>query len=107
VFFAGFAGEQDFEGLKEIAKDKGKIMFPGVLAGWDSQEKALKSIEGFEGKSDQKLTKVLYKIKTKVYSAVVCREFVTRLRANVEKIEEKDGVQVVDLVQQTGELGTV
>jgi len=107
VFFAGFAGEQDFETLKEIAEKKDKIMFPGVMAGWDSEEKALKSIEGFEGKSNQKLTKILYKVKTKVFSAVVCRQFVTRLRATIQTQNEKDGVTYFLLEEQKGEAKTV
>lgn len=107
VYFAGFAGEQDFEGLKEIAEKKDKIMFPGVIMGWDSEEKALKSIEGFEGKSKQTLKKILYKVKTKVFSAVVCRQFVTRLRARIETQNEKEGVTYFLLEQQVNEAGTV
>jgi hypothetical protein len=36
VFFAGFAGAEDLESLKEVAAAKGKLLFPGVLAGWSS-----------------------------------------------------------------------
>lgn len=99
VFFAGWAGKDDMVSLKEIANEKGKIMFPGVLSGWDSQEKALKSLDGFEGEGKQPVSKVVYKIKTKVHSAVVCREFVTRLRATVQNLEEKDGVTHIELAE--------
>jgi hypothetical protein len=107
VYFAGWAGKDDMESLQEIAKDKGKIMFPGVLSGWDSEEKALKSIEGFSGEGKQAVSKVVYKIKTKVHSAVVCREFVTRLRATIQNLEEKDGVTHIELAEQNFEFGTV
>jgi hypothetical protein len=108
VWFAGFLGEEDLGALKEIAEKKDKLMFPGIISGWDSEEKALKSLDGFDiTQSKQKLAKVVYKVKTEVHSAVVCRHFVSRLRANVEKHEEKDGVHHVDLVPQSGELGTV
>ena len=108
VWFAGFLGEQDLEALKEVAKDKGKMMFPGIISGWDSEEKALKSLDGFDmSQSKQKLAKVVYKVKTEVHSAVVCRHFVSRLRSTLESHEEKDGVHHVSLTPQSGELGTV
>uniref|UniRef100_A0A7S3CU34 Uncharacterized protein n=1 Tax=Strombidium rassoulzadegani TaxID=1082188 RepID=A0A7S3CU34_9SPIT len=107
VFFAGFIGENDLESLKGIAEAKGPIMFPGVIGGWESEEKALKTLDGVEASGDQKLSKVLYKIKTSVVSAVVCRHFVSRLHATVDKLEEKDGVQVVDLTSKAEEKLTV
>lgn len=53
IWFAGYAGENDYESLKGIAEAKGPIMFPGLVSGWDNQEKALKEVEGeIEGKQD-------------------------------------------------------
>ena len=83
-------------------------MFPGIVSGWDNQEKALKQIDGeIEGKQDQKLHKVVYHVTTKVCSAVVCRHFASRLRATIESLEEKDGVTHIELTNKPEEAITV
>jgi len=89
---SGFVGEDDFESLKGIAEAKGPILFPGVLAGWDAEDKAMKVIEGAQSNGKQTVFKTVYHIKTKVLSAVVCRHFATRVHAAIDKYEEKDGV---------------
>lgn len=107
VWFAGWAGDKDFESLKEISEAKGPIMFPGVLSGWDSAEAALRSLDKHEGKSDQPLHKVVFSAKTNVHSGVVCRHFVCRFRATIESHEEKEGVHTFALKAQEGEAGSV
>mmetsp|Transcript_24679 Transcript_24679/g.38392 ORF Transcript_24679/g.38392 Transcript_24679/m.38392 type:complete len:393 (-) Transcript_24679:193-1371(-) len=105
IWVSGFVGELDFESLKGIAEAKGPIMFPGPLAGWDSQETALGEIAGAE--SNGSTVKAVYHVKTKVVSAVVCRHFVCRLHATVDKHEEKDGVHHFDLTAVSEEAMTV
>ena len=95
VWFSGWAGAEDLLSLKELAAEKGDILFPGVIAGWGDEAAALKAHGEYNGK--QSAHKVLYKIKTKVCSAVVCREFVNRLSAKVDAHELKDGVNVFTL----------
>lgn len=86
IFFAGYLGTEDMLSLQGIAEG-GNILFPGVVAAWASEEEA--TTNGFQtelhGKNEVK--KVLFTTKTKVHSAVVCREFVYRFNAKVEKQE--------------------
>jgi len=105
VFFSGYVGEEDHASLLGIAEAKGPILFPGVAAGWASEKEALDAIGEYNGK--QKAKKVVYKTKTKVLSAVVCRHFASRFAAQVEKLEEKDGVVHVELADKTPEAQTI
>lgn len=105
VFFSGYLGEEDHASLVGIAEAKGPILFPGVAAGWASEKEALDAIGEYNGK--QKAKKVVYKTKTKVLSAVVCRHFASRFAAQVEKLEEKDGVVHVELADKTPEAQTI
>jgi len=103
IWISGFVGELDLESLKGIAEAKGPIMFPGPLAGWESEEAALKHIAGAESNGSQTVAKAVYHVKTKVISAVVCRHFVCRLHATVDKTEEKDGVHHFELTVREAE----
>ena len=95
TFFGGWAGEEDFASLSGIADAKGDILFPGVIAGWATKEEAVKAIGEYNGKQAAK--KVLYKVNTKVASAVVCRFFVNRLSATIDSKTEEDGVTIFEL----------
>lgn len=105
VFFSGYLGEEDHASLLGIAEIKGPILFPGVTSGWASEKEALDAIGEYNGKQNAK--KVVYKTKTKVLSAVVCRHFASRFAAQVEKLEEKDGVVHVELADKTPEAQTI
>lgn len=106
IFFAGYLGTEDIASLKGI-EENGNILFPGVVAAWASEEEATKN--GFQdelhGKNE--VQKVLFSSKTKVHSAVACREFVYRFNAKVEKQEDKDGVLHVTLADDSWEHKTL
>lgn len=105
IVFAGYLGVEDVESLKTIPEN-GNILFPGVVAAWASEEDATKnSFHELHGKNEVK--KVCFHAKTKVYSAVVCREFVYRFNAKVEKQEEKDGVLHITLADDSWEHKTL
>ena len=103
IWVSGLVGELDLESLKGIAEAKGAIMFPGPLAGWESEDAAIKHIAGAESKGSQACFKAIYKVKTKVVSAVVCRHFVGRLHAAIDSHEEKDGVHHFVLTDKSAE----
>ena len=105
IFFAGYLGAEDMESLKGIAEN-GNILFPGVVAAWASEEEAVKNSFGeMHGKNE--VSKVVFTTKTKVHSAIVCREFVYRFNAKVEKQEDKEGVLHVTLADDTWEHKTL
>jgi hypothetical protein len=81
-WFAGYLGLEDVESLKTIPEN-GNIMFPGIVAGWASEEDATKNSFGDISSSKNDLKKVVFTGKTKVLSSVVCREFVYRFNAKV------------------------
>jgi len=99
IFFAGYLGAEDVASLKTIA-DGGNILFPGVLAGWASEEQATKhSFHALHGKNE--VHKVCFHGKTKTFSSVVCREFVYRFNAKVEKQEQKEDVLHITLADDS------
>lgn len=105
IYFAGYLGEEDIASLKGI-EENGNILFPGVVAAWASEEEATK--HGFnELHGKNAVSKVCFHGKTKVHSAVVCREFVYRFNAKVEKQEEKDGVLHITLADDSWEHKTL
>jgi hypothetical protein len=105
IHFAGYLGVEDVESLKTIPEN-GNILFPGIVAAWASEEEATKhSFHDLHGKNEVK--KVVFHAKTKVFSAVVCREFVYRFNAKVEKQEDKDGVLHVTLADDSWEHKTL
>jgi len=105
IFFAGYLGEEDIASLKGI-EENGNILFPGVVAAWASEEEATK--HGFnELQGKNAVSKVCFHAKTKVHSAVVCREFVYRFNAKVEKQEDKDGVLHITLADDSWEHKTL
>jgi len=106
IFFAGYLGTEDIASLKGIPEN-GNILFPGVVAAWASEEEATKN--GFNDVSQGKneVHKVVFSTKTKVHSAVACREFVYRFNAKVEKQEDKDGVLHVTLADDSWEHKTL
>lgn len=105
IHFAGYLGEEDIASLKGIPEN-GNILFPGVVAAWADEESALK--HGFtELHGKNAVHKVCFHSKTKVHSAVVCREFVYRFNAKVEKQEDKDGVLHVTLADDSWEHKTL
>ena len=105
IHFAGYLGDEDIQSLKAIPEN-GPIMFPGIVAGWATEEEAAKTLAGdFHGKNT--CHKVHFHGKTKVVSAVVCRVFVYRFMAKVEKQEDKDGVLHVTLADDSWEHKTI
>ena len=91
-FFAGCVGEQDWEALNDmVTKNDTEIMFPGVIAGWDSEENARKYLKDAGAHADQNVTKVIYVMTTKSVSAVKCRQFCNRLSGKIESIAEGSG----------------
>ena len=105
IFFAGYLGEEDIASLKGI-EENGNILFPGVVAAWASEEEATK--HGFnELQGKNAVSRVCFHAKTKVHSAVVCREFVYRFNAKVEKQEDKDGVLHITLADDSWEHKTL
>ena len=105
IFFAGYLGEEDIASLKGI-EENGNILFPGVVAAWASEEEAVK--HGFnELQGKNAVSKVVFHAKTKVHSAVVCREFVYRFNAKVEKQEDKEGVLHITLADDSWEHKTL
>lgn len=105
IHFAGYLGAEDVEALKLIPEN-GNILFPGVVAGWATLEEATKhSFHETNGKNEVK--KVSFSGKTKTFSSVVCREFVYRFNAKVEKQEEKDGVLHITLADDSWEYKTL
>ena len=105
IHFAGYLGEEDIASLKGI-EENGNILFPGVVAAWASEEEATK--HGFnELHGKNAVSKVCFHAKTKVHSSVVCREFVYRFNAKVEKQEDKDGVLHITLADDSWEHKTL
>jgi len=103
--FSGYLGALDVESIKGIPEN-GPIMFPGVVAGWATEEEALKVFNAdLHAKNEVK--KVCFHTKTKVVSAVVCRLFAYRFNAKVEKQEDKDGVLHVTLADDSWEHKTL
>jgi len=99
VFFAGFAGEEDFLSLKELIEAKGELVFPGLVGGFDTKEQAIANSVKFEEGNLQKLLPVVYSIKTKAVKAVAVKQFVSRMHAKIESAEiSEDGPTVVKLV---------
>lgn len=96
VFFAGLVGEHDFEALKEMAGAKEEILFPGVMFGWESKEKAIEYLATL-GENASGCTKVLYKANTKVSSAASCNLVCHRMSANVESHAVEDSINVFEL----------
>lgn len=94
VFFAGLAGEDDFESLKEMAAAKSEILFPGVLYGWESKEKALEFLGSLEADGRQR---VIYKANTKVVSAAAVNLVCHRMSATVESHAVEDNINVFEL----------
>jgi len=72
VWFSGYLGEEDLEALKLI-EEGGSVLFPGWMAGWKSEDEAVKGIWASESKNT--VFKVVISTKTKCASAVVCRLF--------------------------------
>jgi hypothetical protein len=106
IWFAGYLGAEDVESLKTIAEN-GNIMFPGVVAGWASEADATKnSFHAITGAKND-IKKVVFTGKTKTFSSVVCREFVYRFNAKVEKQEEKEGILYVTLADDSWEYKTL
>jgi hypothetical protein len=89
VWFSGYLGDEDVEALKLIEED-GSLLFPGWMAGWKSEEEALKGIWECNGKN--KVHKVVIVTKTKCTEAVVCRLFAQRFNSKKKSFEEKDGI---------------
>jgi hypothetical protein len=89
VWFSGYLGEEDLEALKLIEENE-SILFPGFMAGWKSEDEAVKGIWAAESKN--KVFKVIISTKTKVASAVVCRLFAQRFNSKKKTLEEKDGI---------------
>jgi hypothetical protein len=106
IWFAGYLGAEDVESLKTIAEN-GNIMFPGVVAGWASEEEATKNSFGDISSAKNDIKKVVFTGKTKTFSSVVCREFVYRLNAKVEKQEDKEGVLYITLADDSWEYKTL
>jgi hypothetical protein len=106
IWFAGYLGTEDVESLKTIAEN-GNIMFPGVVAGWASEEDATKNSFGDISSAKNELKKVVFTGKTKTLSSVVCREFVYRFNAKVEKQEDKEGVLYVTLADDSWDYKTL
>jgi hypothetical protein len=79
-----------------MAEAKSDILFPGVIAGWATQEEAVAALVG-QGEQGSDLTKVIYEAETKAVSLVHCRLFVHRYSATLEKLEAKDGIQYITL----------
>lgn len=93
------------------------LVFPGVMAGWESEQEAkdnsvnwcteekMKNFDTRYGEEtrkstyhDSELSMVMFKINTKSFRSVVCREFVHRLNAKVEEYHlSDDGVHVFTL----------
>ena len=82
MWFAGLVGQSDFDDLIDKAECKGEILFPGVLMGWNTKEKALSYLgtQGLYAKISSK--KVIYHAKTKVVS-VACQLATYRYSARV------------------------
>jgi len=105
IWFAGYLGAEDVEAIKGIPEN-GPIMFPGIVAAWGSEAEATKVFaDALHAKNEVK--KVCFTVKTKVVSAVVCRLFVYRLMAKLEKQEDKDGVLYCTLADDSWEHKTL
>lgn len=100
IFFAGYLGVEDVESLKTIPEN-GNIMFPGVVAGWATEAEAMSNSFGDISSAKNEVKKVVFIGKTKTFSSVVCREFVYRFNAKVEKQEDKEGVLFVTLADDS------
>ena len=84
VWFSGLVGEDDLESLKEMAKSKSEILFPGVLFGWDTKENALSHLATLgENASNNTVHKVLYQSKTKAVPIAGVHLVVHRYSAKV------------------------
>jgi len=99
-WFAGYLGAEDVESLKTIPEN-GNIMFPGVIAGWASEADATKNSFGDISSAKNDIKKVVFTGKTKTLTSIVCREFVYRFNAKVEKQEDKEGVLYVTLADDS------
>ena len=82
-------------------------MFPGVVAGWASEADAIKNSLGEITGAKNDIKKVVFTGKTKTFSSVVCREFVYRFNAKVEKQEEKEGILYVTLADDSWDYKTL
>jgi hypothetical protein len=94
VWFSGYLGDEDLEALKVVALEETtnkNILFPGWMAGWKSEDEAVKGI--WDGESAKnKIHKVVISTKTKCASAVVCRLFAQRFNSKLKSLEEKEGI---------------
>jgi len=61
-----------------------------MMAGWKSEEEAVKGIWAAESKNT--VFKVVISTKTKCASAVVCRLFAQRFNSKKKTLEEKEGI---------------
>merc|ERR1712086_215467 len=90
VWFSGMLGEQDIEGLKEMAEGD-NILFPGWMAGWKSEDEAktaLTNLGDFNG--DNAAEKVIITTKTKVASAVVLHTFSQRFNGKFKSFVQDE-----------------
>lgn len=83
VWFSGLVGDADLESLKEMAKNKSEILFPGVLYGWDTKENALSHLATLGENANNVVHKVLYKAKTKAVPVAKVHLVVHRYSAKV------------------------
>lgn len=97
AWFAGMVGEHDFEALKEMAAAKAEILFPGVMYGWESKEKAVEFLGSLGEHAGDGETKVLYKANTKVASAAAVNLVCHRMSGTVESHAVEDNINVFEL----------
>lgn len=90
VWFSGYLGAQDVEGLKEMAEGD-NILFPGWMAGWKSEDEAkthLTNLGEFNGKDA--CEQVIIATKTKVASAVVLHQFSQRFNGKFKSFVQDE-----------------
>jgi len=97
VWFSGLVGEADLESLKEMAKSKSEILFPGVLYGWDTKENALSHLATLGENTNNVVHKVLYKAKAKAAPVAKVHLVVHRYSAKVSSHYLDGNINHIDL----------
>lgn len=116
VWFFGTVNKYQLKSLKHIQTKNDSVVFPGMMAGWESEEEAransvnwcteeskqnYKTRYGEEWNDETERSMVMLKVNAKTFRSVTCREFVIRLNAKFGEYKlNDDGVHEFTLTEE-------
>lgn len=116
VWFFGTVNKYQLKSLKHIQTKNDSVLFPGMMAGWESEEEAransvnwcteeskqnYKTRYGEEWNDETGRSMVMLKVNAKTFRSVTCREVVIRLNAKFGEYKlNDDGVHEFTLTEE-------